>query len=392
MLEGIAGGISPWWHIIGSAQEDKRIFGLHQPVLEWHKKNEEYLYNRLPVANVGLVWSQDNVEYGGGLLEKDQVQDAWRGAVMALTRAGIPFLPVNAHDLEEQNAGMDLLILPALAVISDEQAKALEAFVERGGSVFAAGETGIFDAEGEERPVSRLGNLFGFRFSAARNETAAAASWENPVLHNYLRIDAAESPLFAGFGNTAIIPMGGVYREIIPQGNAKTLASYIPPFPMYPPEFVWTAVPGTDKPVIIECRKDRGGRAIYAAWDINAVYGKAALPDHGSLVGNIVKYLLGNKLPVHVECGAYIDFKVYRQENRLIIHLINGNHTGFAQGYAENNLPVGPVKIRVQVPGFAPSRVRTTVEGAEAVMTEEGGGVFTIRLDRLEVHQLILVE
>jgi hypothetical protein len=86
MLEGFAGGITPWWHVIGSSHEDKRIFNLHLPMMKWHKKNEKYLYDRKPVANIGLVWSQANVEFGSGLLEKNRVQESWRGIVMALLR------------------------------------------------------------------------------------------------------------------------------------------------------------------------------------------------------------------------------------------------------------------------------------------------------------------
>jgi hypothetical protein len=392
MLEGIAGGISPWWHIIGSAQEDKRIFGLHQPVLEWHKKYETYLYNRKPTANIGLVWSQDNVEFGSGLLEKNRVQDAWRGIVMALTRAGLPFLPVNAGDLNTQTKDMDLLILSEFAVVADEEAKALEAFVERGGSIFACGETGIFGMGGDERGGSALEALFGLQFGPVAAGPGGGSSFENPVFHNYLRIEAADSPIFNGYENTAMLPMGGILKEIIPGKGVRVLATYIPVFPMYPPEFAWTAQPKTDKPVLTEYSHPKGGKAVYAAWDLDAVYGRAAHPDHGDLIASIIKYLLGDKIPVLVECDAYIDFKIYSQEERLIIHLINSNHSGFAQGYAEKNLPVGPVKISVKLPGFAPAKVWATEDKQEVKISRNPEGGFTLTLQRLGVHQLIIAE
>ncbi|MDR0400287.1 MAG: beta-galactosidase [Treponema sp.] len=392
MLEGIAGGISPWWHIIGSSQEDKRIFGVHLPILEWHRKYEAYLYNRRPLANVGILWSQENVEYGGGLMEKERVQQAWRGIVMALTRAGIPFLPINAGDIDRQTAGVDLLILPELAVVSDDQVKALEGFVNRGGSIFACGETGFFDEDGEERPRSGLESLLGLRFAAAPGPRQGEAGWENPVLHNYLRIERPESPVFAGFDDTAIIPMGGTFREVIPEPGVEILATYMPPFPIYPPEFAWTAVPKTDKPVVTLYNAPGGGKALYAAWDLDAVYGRAALPDHGNLIGNAAAYLLGDTIPFRVACGAYIDFKVYRQENRLIIHLINSNHTGFTQGYAERNLPVGPVAMKIKLPGFHPAGAEATEDGERVTMAYDADGSLTLGLDRLGLHQLIIVE
>ena len=312
--------------------------------------------------------------------------------VMALTRAGLPFLPVNAADLNTQTAEMDLLILPEFAFVSDEELKALEAFVRRGGSIFACGDSGLFNAEGEERRNSAFEALLGVRLDAKPGAAGTASSWENPVLHNYLRIEAPESPVFNGFKNTAMIGMGGVFREIVSGKGVKILASYIPPFPMYPPEFVWTSRPKTDMPVITEYVHPEGGKAIYAAWDLDAAYGRAAYPDHGDLIANIAKYLLGVKVPVLVECDAYIDFKVYRQDERLIIHLVNSNNSGFAQGYAEKNIPVGPVKISVKLPGFKPGKAWATEDNQELKLASRADNGFTLSLDRLGVHQLIIVE
>ena len=401
ILEGIAGGISPWWHIIGSAHEDKRIFDLHMPVMEWHQKNEKYLYNRRPISNIGLVWSQGNVEFGSGLLENNRVQDAWRGIVMALTRAGLTFLPVNARDIDMQTDEIDLLILPEFAVVSDDDEKAICAFAERGGSVLAFGETGIYDRGGCRRESPALESLLGLRFSSKTGEAMndigsdiGVKGWENPVLHSYIRIEDRDSPVFNGFSETAVLPMGGIPKKIIPGKDTKILATFVPPFPMYPPEFVWTDNPKTDEPVITEYKNPGGVKAVYAAWDLDALYGRAALPDHGDLIGNIVKYLLGEKIPVQVECDAYIDFKVYRttQEKKLVIHLINSNHSGFAQGYAEKNIPVGPVNIKLKLPDMILSKAWTAVDEQDVKLYCESGGTYTLCLERLGIHQLIVLE
>ena len=43
MLEGIAGGIQPWWHHVGASQEDRRQFRTAEPVYRWHEANQKYL-------------------------------------------------------------------------------------------------------------------------------------------------------------------------------------------------------------------------------------------------------------------------------------------------------------------------------------------------------------
>jgi hypothetical protein len=392
MLEGIAGGITPWWHIVGSAQEDRRIFDISMPIMQWHKKYEPYLYNRVPVANVGILWSQNNVEFFGAAQAKDRVELSWRGIIMALTRAGIPFLPINAEDIAEQTKDISLLILPELALISEEQAGAIEAFAAAGGNILAIGNIGIMDTEGSLRRSSCLEKLLGVRFETVDvNDRQADASWENPVLHNYLRIEQKQHPIFKGFEKTATLPMGGTRKNIITFSDTKVLATHIPAYPIFPPEFSWTEVTHTDQPVITEYALPGGGKAVYAAWDLDSAYGRTALPDQGDLIGNMVRYLTKDKLAIQVECDAYLDFKCYRQENRLIIHLININHTGFAQGYAEKNVPVGPVKITVSILGYLPSGVLATEDEQKVKLTHTENG-FTLELETLGVHQLLVVE
>ncbi|MDR1374776.1 MAG: beta-galactosidase [Treponema sp.] len=390
MLEGIAGGISPWWHIGGGAQEDRRIFDRPLAVMEWHRKHEAYLYNRLPLADVGLVWSQANVEFFGRGA-KEGVGLGWRGIVAALTRAGIPFLPINADDIPEQAGNLKLLILPELGLLTEGQTRALEAFASAGGNILAFGGAGIMDGDGSPLPASRLEKLLGLSFNPVRpkdprNETG----WENPVLHNYLRIEQPEHPVFKGFEQTATLPVGGECRDIRAGAGVRILATHIPAYPIYPPEFAWTRLTHTDQPVITE-HPFLGGKVLYAAWDLDAVYGRTGQPDQGDLIANMAEYLLEDRATLRVDCAAYIDFKIYRQENRLIIHLINLNYTGFPQGYAEKTLPAGPVKITLNIPDFSPAKARATEDGA-ALSLKKTGGSCTLELDRLGLHQLLMVE
>jgi hypothetical protein len=483
MYEGIAGGITPWWHIVGGAQEDARMYEACAPVLQWHRQHERYLYNRRPVANVGVAWSQANVEWFGAAQARERVELSWRGIGMALTRAGIPFLPINADDMDEQLEGIDLLILPELAVLTGPQLDALERYAASGRSILAIGSVGLMAGDGALQKSPRMERLLGVRFAEAElGDAKADASWENPSMHNYLRVEAPDHPLFAGFERTATLPMGGARRgvEIAPGEGAeasgaagvagatagdslatgavgladgaagatggngpaaaaggwhgtRALATYIPPYPIYPPEFAWTDAKRTDMPVITERRSPSGGTAIYVAWPLDTAYGRGGLPDHGDLLQNAVKYLLGMNAgggagqggiadsaagraasggqgaapgsqggapcfgsKVCVECDAYIDCKVYVQQagaqgRRYVIHLVNANHTGFDHGYAEKNMPVGPVTVTIKSPGFAPQAAFATEDGQRPALEKTGDG-FSVRVERLGVHQLIVAE
>ncbi|MBA2561541.1 MAG: beta-galactosidase, partial [Chitinophagaceae bacterium] len=58
MINGIAGGIQPWWHHVGAYHEDRRAYKTAEPVIRWYKQNEQFLINRIPKATIGVVWSQ----------------------------------------------------------------------------------------------------------------------------------------------------------------------------------------------------------------------------------------------------------------------------------------------------------------------------------------------
>lgn len=65
MVSGAAGGISPWYHHIGGSEHDRRQFETPVPFFQWHEKNEAYLYHRKNIANIGLIWSQENADFYG---------------------------------------------------------------------------------------------------------------------------------------------------------------------------------------------------------------------------------------------------------------------------------------------------------------------------------------
>jgi hypothetical protein len=279
-----------------------------------------------------------------------------------------------------------------MAILTAEQAEAIKSFAKRGGNILAIGNVGIMENDGSLRSSSVLEDILGIHFNSTEIvDPRTDAGWEKPVLHNYLRIEQRQSPVFNGFEKTAILPMGGVLKDISLAPGALALATLIPAFPIYPPEFAWTDVDHTDTPVLTEFRHEGGAKSMYVAWDLDSVYGKTANPDHGDILGNCIKYLLSGREQVSVKCDGYIDFKIYRQDQRIIIHLVNLNYTGFAQGYAEKNIPVGPVQVTIQLPNFSPSKVIATEDDQKPKLSLSGKTV-SVELDCLKVHQLLIIE
>lgn len=399
MMTGMAGGISPWWHHIGAQHEDRRQFSTSDSLLDWHVQNESYLYHRRPVARVGLVWSQDNTVFYGRENTHERVSLPWRGFTIALTRARIPFLPVHADNIASQVGKLDLLILPGLAAMSEAQCQAVREFAASGGSLVMSGNTGCLDEWGQTQDNFPLADVLGFSHHSPTRDLDGTepASWEEYHAHNYFRLPPEGSgggtrhPILQSFENTDILPFGGTLWQMEPEDWLQTLATYIPPFPIYPPEFSWMRQSHTEIPALMAGEKPNGSRIVVFAGDIDRCYGRAHLPDHGVLLSNAIRWAAREPTCLQVVGPGYVDCNLYEQEGRLILHMVNLTGCTSFPDYVEEHIPVGPFTISVKISDFRPHKVLLRVAGIEMNPVIDSGWA-RIELENLISHELIVWE
>jgi hypothetical protein len=397
MVEGFAGGISPWWHHIGAFQWDRRQFHTAGPLMRWHEANERYLYGRRPVANVGLLWSHENIDFYGRDDSQSRILHPWYGFTTALTRARIPFLPVHADHIDGHAQDLDLLILPDLGAMSEDQCRAVRRHVEGGGSVVASANSGRYDEWGEARDEFPLGDLLGVRHTGVRLgvEGQPSSSWEVHSGHTYLRLpsdQATRHPIAAGFDETDILAFGGTLQQVELLPGAQAIATYIPAFPIYPPEFSWMRAPETEVPAIVAREHPSGGRVVYLAADVDRCYGRRGLPDHGDLLANAVRWAARDQFPLRVDGPGYVDCHLYRQEGRRILHLINLSGCNAWPAYLEEHLPVGPLRVSMRLDGaFIPRRAQLRVSETPVDLRIAEGWA-AVELPTLVDHELIVFE
>ncbi|SFK79028.1 Beta-galactosidase trimerisation domain-containing protein [Paenibacillus sp. 1_12] len=393
MLDGIAGGISPWYHHVGALQEDRRQYQNAPPVMQWHEQNEAYLYNRLPVANIGLLWSQENTEFYGRDEVEERVTLPWHGFARAMTRARIPFVPVHADHIAREASKLDVLILPDLAAMTDSQCEAVRTFVESGGSLVFTGVSATLNEWGEVRESFPLQSITGIQHLHKVDGVVGKSSpdWEVYDAHNYLRIPQERHAVFAEFDNTAILPFGGTVHRVETNEQLKAIATYIPSYPIYPPEFSWVREPHTDIPVMFTGEHASGGRLFYFAGDIDRCYGRTHLPDLGDLLAHAVQWAAADKTPVKIQGPGYLDCKLYRQGERLLLHVINLSGTNQTHGYIEEFLPIGPIQISFKVDGWIPQRASLRVSHVE-IKPEAKDSWATIQIDSIVSHEFVVLE
>lgn len=412
MLDGIAGGIQPWWHHVGAYHEDRRTYRTAAPVFDWHKANEEFLINRQPVATVGVVWSQQNTDFYGHDAAELLVDLPMRGITQALLRARIPYLPVHADHLDRDANRFSLLILPNLAAMSDGQVAAVRRFVQNGGSLLATGETSLFDQWGDLRPDYALADLFG----AHAGETVGKLTEEERIkragdtLHTYLRLspelrgqvdgpkNGNEPPVgsqrhavLRGFDETDILPFGGMLDPVRTDAGVSVAMTFIPSFPVYPPETAWMRTPKTDIPGLILKTTPEGSRIAFLPADLDRQFGRYNLPDHGDLLANLVRWALKDTVPLTVEGSGLLDAQLYRQPGRLILHLVNLTSAATWRQPIDEQIPVGPLKIGIRLPaGIAGKEVRLLVANrhTQAKVTD---GWCRFEVSAIADHEVVVI-
>ena len=380
MIEGIAGGIGPWWHIVGATPEDRRMFRTPERIFQWHRANEEYLVNRRPVAQVGLVWSQRNTDCFGRDDAAELVDAPYRGWAQALLRARTPYLPVNIADVGPQMSEFAVLILPNLGALEANEAEAVRAFAARGGAVIATGATSLYNEQGDPRPDFALADLFGAHapgpdFGRRRPEQA----------HTYLRLTNRHA-ILQGFEDTDIIPFGATLAAMRTDPGVTVPLTYVPTFPVFPPETAWMRTPKTDIPAAIV-----KGRAAYLPAPLDAIYAHSNLPDHGNLLANLVRWAVGDRSGFELHGAGLVDCHVYSQPGRVMVHLVNLTNEAAWRGPMDEFIPVGPLAMRIRLPRDIRGRAaKLLVSGATpAVATQQGWT--TLEIPRLVDHELVII-
>ncbi|QIN83286.1 Tat pathway signal protein [Rubrobacter tropicus] len=411
-LEGFAGGIQPWWHHIGAYHEDRRQYKTAEPLFRWHEENEEHLIDRKPLANVGVVWTQRNTDFYGQDEVEDRVTLPYRGVVNALIRARIPYVPVHADHVGRDAGRLDVLVLPNVGSLSDEQCADIRRFVEGGGGLVATGESSLYDEWGDRRGDFALSDLFGAHATGAHHGSAGAAdpSWETWSKHSYLRISPElragvdgpatgdepvvrdkRRPAFSGFEETDLLPFAGRIEVVGADPAAATSLAFVPPFPIFPPELSWMRHPTSGVPGLV-LNESAGGRVAYAPADLDRCFGRDGHPDHARLLANLVRWAAGDAIPLSVEGPGLIDCHPYGQPGRLVLHLVNLTNAGAWPALLDELVPVGPLKARVRLPeGVDAGRVRLLVSGHETEGHVKDGWA-TIDIPSVTDHEVVVVE
>jgi hypothetical protein len=149
--------------------------------------------------------------------------------------------------------------------------------------------------------------------------------------------------------------------------------------------------PDSGIPGLVVSESPAGSRVAYLAADLDRRYMRDLLPDHGNLLANLVRWANREPTLLRVEGAGLVDCHLYRQQNSLILHLVNLTSSGTWRAPIDELIRIGPLDVAVKLPkDFRAGKARLTVSsGTIPVQTSQGWARFSVKsiLD----HEMIVI-
>jgi hypothetical protein len=384
-----AGGIV-WYHWLGLEQgfkEDKRWQRTGREFLSWHAKYDRHFHNKRSLATVAIVASSRSVTVYDAPTAQDKT-DHIEGMYALLNEARIPFDFVHEEDLnEERLARYSVLVLPNFALMSDEQSAALEHFVERGGSLIATFETGLYDETGRPRSDFALAKVFGIAKAGKRQR--AEDERKDPITSVHLQAIKQRNALTEGFEDTEWI--AGPVWSIPLAPVADATMTFIEPYPTYPPEAVYPRQAATNRPSMV-MRESGRSRLVYFAGDMDASYWRLDNVDLERQLMNAVRWVVGENNPVQVTGEGLMEVIAWETEPGFAIHLLNYNGPNAFRGRMRRPVRLGEQKVRIQFPREVRIKNAMLLRAEKKATFQQKGRVVEVSVSSVGVYEVIAFE
>lgn len=374
IADGFVHGINPWMTKFNARVPDRRWVDPVVGLFRLHARLEPELAGLEPAADVAVLDGYLAPHRSGSELLRDRHDD---GIHHALIEARIPFeLISDTAVTAERLARHRVVVLTGAEHLTDRTCALLRNHVAAGGGLVAVHRAGLADGGGADRADFALGDLLGVRLvEPART-----------VRNNYAALTGPDHPLHAGYGGAERIIGGTSVLRVAAAPGTEVPFRFVPDFPDLPMEEVYARAE-PDAPAVV-CRSGAaGGRTVYAAFDLGAVYWEALQPDHARLVAGAVRWALDGPPAVEVSGDGLVDVAVRRGPRAVAVSLVNLDDPSALRGTRHRVRPLPPQTVSVALPAGARGvNARLLAAGTDAEVEVADGRA------RVEVPELHLLE
>lgn len=361
LAQTTSSGMIPWLVWLGGDLPDDRWQDTGRKYYQWLAKNEAHFFNKKPMARLAVVFSNKiNALYNapgrvpGGYWgdpensnDKGNSTDYLQGIYYALLEGRFSFDFIHENDLTTEGlSNYNALILPNIALLSNEQAANLKTFVDRGGSVLATFETGLYDETGLLRNDFALADIFGAHLKPG---------YQGPKGQVFYSKLEGRHEILDKFKNLKQLPGGEYFVPV--KASVNPLLSIVPPFPNGIPEMVYpyprkerkASESQKDNAAMI-VREKGSSRLVYFPTDIDKNVWTRGSTDLSRIIQNAVRWMMKDKMNIFVEGEGYVEIFAWETEPGFALHLLNYNNPNMTRASIRKNYPLGAQKVRMELP------------------------------------------
>jgi hypothetical protein len=387
---------------LGWAGQEASFFTVFREV----SRRERWLTRTQPLPWAALLVSEQTRQFYAYKNIAEHFLPHVFGAFRAGLEEHLPLTLLNDWVLEAERLDKyAVLVLPNAAALSDRQAEAVRAFVQKGGGLVATGETALCDDLGRPRRDFALADVFGVSYqgrpSAAKERPeldpnfavsidadywkqrtgVATLTWtDHPLVH-----DPKLQQLVPG---RSVVFRGPLVRVTRPK-DEKAIA-------------IWMRPEGAGQaPLPAAVASQFGqGRVVYLAAALDAALWSYAYPYQRRLLAKALEWAASKPAPISVVAPMCVQATYFQQAERevrrLVVHLFNGLNTT-----ANHGLPAADVPLREETVAVHGIELHIAEEAPQSFHLEPGnlplrarkeGAVTVVAIPPLEVHALVVGE
>jgi hypothetical protein len=348
--ETLASGMVPYHHIIGGETglgEDRRALEPAHRYFTWMTRHEPHFINTRSIAPIGVVMGQRTHLFHTPPAGSTMQQHV-NGMYAALLEGRFLFDFVHEDRLTaDALSKYSALVLPNVALLSDDQCRQIRAFVDAGGSLLATFQTSLFTERNDRRPDFGLADVFGIR---------KAGDIVGTTGNGYMGRIERPHDILRGFTGTHVIP-GAEYRVPLAPIDGAVL-TVVPGYVAYPPELSYPEQPRTTEPAMVVREKGRS-RLVYFPGDVDRTMWRSGHADLMRLLQNAIRWVAGGNQPVGIEGEGVIETFAWETSAGFAVHLLNYTNPAMHKGTLRALYPIGAQRVRFALP---PERRVTRVE------------------------------
>ena len=386
MNETLASGLALYYHFIGSEAglgEDRRWHKVGADYFQWAAKHDAHLKPRRSLANIGVVMGQSTqLLYPGpaGAHSREYMRETTHGLYETLLAGRFTFDFVHEDQLElERISRYRALLLPNIAMLSDQQCEQIRAYVRSGGSLMASFETSLFDENLKARTDFGLADPFGIRKAGDVVGTNGNAY--------YSRIERSH-PILDGFANTKWLP--GAQNRVPLEPMQEPVLTVVPGFVQYPPELAYPPLSRTTEPAVV-LREIGSSRLAYFPGDIERTFWLTGHGDLLRLLHNAIGWITRDERMVHVEGDGFLEIFAWETTPGYTVHLLNYTNQNSHHGWLRSVYPMTVQNVSMRLPETVKVKAVELLRAESSIPFELEAGVLRFAIPRVEDYEVAAI-